>query len=86
MCLATGNREKTSTYHNEKNHDEVNGSRRRWKMLSFGHEKCQERERNSSYAKPLYKALYFGALAKTTQATKEMVILVTEPPVSQALD
>ena len=56
------------------------------KCSVFGHQKCQERERNSSYAKPLYKALYFGALAKTTQATKEMVILVTEPPVSQALD
>ena len=55
-------------------------------MLSFAHEKCQQRERNSVYAKPLYKALYFGALAKTTQATKEMVILVTEFPVSQALD
>ena len=56
------------------------------KCSVFGHQKCQERERNSSYAKSLYKALYFGALAKTTQATKEMVILVTEPPVSQALD
>jgi hypothetical protein len=39
-------------------------------MLSFAHEKCQQRERNSVYAKPLYKALYFGALAKTTQGNQ----------------
>lgn len=57
MCLATGIREETSTYHNEKttirSMVHVGGE----KCSVLGHEKCPERKRNSGYAKPLYKAL-----------------------------
>lgn len=82
---ATGIREQASTFLKRKNKDEVTVQVDGEKWAVFGPGKSQEREINSGYSKtPIYKALYLGALAKISKVTKEIDILVTGLPASQA--